>query len=160
MRRKKDTPLSDTEKFVLDSTLVNGDIDTAYLLCHKSKAADSYQHVLALRWMRSDAVKAYLNTRKGFVIFVGDKTAEQKDSSLVDYTKRDNLINALSTAANEEQDTIRRTKILSELADLMRMDKEDNKAEKELTHFYLPLTCKRCSLYVQAEKKKQEGTPE
>ena len=70
----------------------------------------------------------------------------------MDYTQRSNLIQALSDAANNEGDTIRRTKILSELADLQRMDRDATKEDKELIHFYVPLTCKRCNLYNKARK--------
>lgn len=153
MKRDKNQPLSDLETFCLDSFIINGNIDTAYLISHPNcKATDEYKHTLALRWQRSDAVKAYLNQQQDKVLFVGDKTKEQKQGCKVDYTQRSNLIQALSDAANNEGDTIRRTKILSELADLQRMDRDATKEDKELIHFYVPLTCKRCNLYNKARK--------
>lgn len=42
---------------------------------------------------------------------------------------------------------------------LQQWSKEENKEEKELIHFYLPITCKRCNLYVkELEEKKSEQT--
>jgi hypothetical protein len=39
---------------------------------------------------------------------------------------------------------------------LQRMKQDENKDETELTHFYLPLTCKRCSLYCQEIDKRKK----
>jgi hypothetical protein len=155
MKRDKNQPLTDIETFCLDSFIVNGNIDTAYQISHpNSKAADDYKHVLALRWQRSDAVKAYLNQQHGKVLFVGNKTETQKQGCKVDYTQRTNLIQALSDAANNEGDTLRRTKILSVIADLQRMDRDETKDDKQLIHFFLPLTCKRCNLYMAEQQRR------
>lgn len=160
MNRKRDEPLSEVEKFCVDSLIVNGNVDLAYKLSHPNSKEGEYLHVLALRWKRSDSVKAYINGQQGKVLYVGDKTEEQRRESKIDYTQRHNLITALSDAANSEPDTLRKTKILSELADLQRMDKEESKgdAEKKLVHFYLPLRCRDCSLFLANEKEVRAAT--
>jgi hypothetical protein len=156
MKRCKNEPLTEIERFCLDGLVISGNVDLAYQISHpNSKATDEYRHTLALRWQRSDVCKSYITQQASKVLFVGDKTAAQKESCKIDYTQRHNLVQALSDAANNESDTIRRTKILSELADLQRMDRDETKDDKELIHFFLPITCKRCSLYV-AEKKRKE----
>jgi replication initiation and membrane attachment protein DnaB len=157
MKRCKNEPLTEIERFCLDSLVIGGNVDLAYQISHpNSKVSNEYLHTLALRWQRSEVVKAYITQQASKVLFVGDKTAEQRQSCKIDYTQRSNLIQALSDAANNESDTIRRTKILSELADLQRMDRQDEaKDDKDLVHFYLPLTCKRCNLY-RAERERKE----
>jgi hypothetical protein len=161
MRRKIDDPLTEVEKFCLDSLAVNGNLDLAYSLSHPHTKEGDYKHVLALRWKRSDLVKTYMAEQSAKLLLLGGSRDEATAATLktVDFTQRTNLIQALSDAANIEKDTLRRTKILSELADLQQMDKEEHKEDKELIHYYLPLTCKRCSLYcaAQAEREKQEG---
>ena len=66
----------------------------------------------------------------------------------------DNVLEALSKAANEEPVNVRRTKILSEIADLQRMDKEESNDE---VHFYLHLRCKDCNLYITEQETKRKG---
>jgi hypothetical protein len=55
---------------------------------------------------------------------------------------------------NNEGDTLRRTKILSVIADLQRMDRDETKDDKQLIHFFLPLTCKRCNLYMAEQQRR------
>jgi hypothetical protein len=67
----------------------------------------------------------------------------------------------LSNGTEQEQqmkslDGLKRAKILATIADLQRMKQDENKDETELTHFYLPLTCKRCSLYCQEIDKRKK----
>ena len=120
-------------------------------MSHESKAADEYKHVLALRWQRSTPVKAYLVEQQNKVLFVGNKTQQQREDGRIDYTQRRNLIQALSDAANNERDTLRRSKILATIADLQRMKQDENKEEKDLVHFFLPLRCSDCELHKQEE---------
>jgi hypothetical protein len=157
MKRNRNQPLTPIESFCLDSFIINGNVDMAYSISHpNSKATSEYKHTLALRWLKLTAVKAYLTQKQGTVLFVGDKTADQKESCKIDYTQRHNLVQALSDAANNESDTIRRTKILSELADLQRMDRDETKDDKELIHYFLPITCKRCNLYIAEQRKRED----
>ena len=154
MKRNKNEPVGEVEAFCLDSFIVNGNVDLAYTQCHKSKAKENYTHVLALRWLKSDAVKAYLNQRRGEVLFVGGKSATEKESLKVDFSQRGNLIRALSDAANNEGDNVRRAAILKQIADLQRMKQDENKDEADLIHFYLPLKCHYCELYMNNQTKK------
>jgi hypothetical protein len=160
--KKTETDLTIEERICLHSFFVDpGTLDEAYHLCHQgSKATGDYIHVMALRWVRKGSPqRAYLDSLNKKLVIVGklnqdgskDTTAE---SNYVDFSQKDNVIMALSKSANEEVDGLRRAKILSEISDLMRMDKDENKDDKELIHFYLPLTCKRCNLYC-AEKEKR-----
>ena len=163
--KKTESDLSVEERICLHSYFVDAaTLDDAYKLCHQgSKATGDYVHVMALRWVRKGSPQRdYLDSLNKRLVVVGklnqngykDTTAE---SEYIDFSQRDNVIEALSKAANEEPDNVRRTKILSEIADLQRMDKEETKNEEQLRHFYLPLRCKDCNLYcAEVEKRKQE----
>ena len=76
-----------------------------------------------------------------------------------DPTNKDSIIRVLSDQLELATDPKTKTDIAMKIADLQRMKQDENKDETELVHFYLPLTCKRCSLYV-AEKKKKESEKE
>jgi hypothetical protein len=148
---KTESDLSAEEKICLHGYFVDASmLDECYNLCHReSKATDTYRHNLALRWVRKGTPqRAYLDSLNKKLVIVGklnqdgskDTTAE---SNYVDFSQRNNVIEALSKSANEETDSLRRTKILSEIADLQRMDRDETKDDKQLIHFFLPLTCKR-----------------
>jgi hypothetical protein len=162
---KTESDLSAEEKICLHSFFVDpGTLDEAYHLCHQgSKATGDYIHVMALRWVRKGSPqRAYLDSLNKKLVIVGklnqdgskDTTAE---SNYVDFSQKDNVIMALSKSANEEPDSLKRTKILATIADLQRMKQDENKDDKELIHFYLPLTCKRCNLYcAEMERRKKK----
>lgn len=163
--KKTESDLPITERVCLHSFFVDpGTLDEAYHLCHQgSKATGDYIHVMALRWVRKGSPQRdYLDSLNKRLVIVGkldadgskDTTAE---SDYIDFSQKDNVIMALSKSANEETDSLRRTKILSEIADLQRMRQDENRDEKQLTHFYLPLTCKRCNLYcAEMERRKKK----
>jgi hypothetical protein len=163
--KKTETDLTIEERICLHSFFVDpGTLDEAYHLCHQgSKATGDYIHVMALRWVRKGSPqRAYLDSLNKKLVIVGrkdkngspDKSAE---SDYIDFSQKDNVIMALSKSANEEPDSLKRTKILATIADLQRMKQDENKDDKELIHFYLPLTCKRCNLYcAEMERRKKK----
>jgi hypothetical protein len=162
--KKTETDLTIEERICLHSFFVDpGTLDEAYHLCHQgSKATGDYIHVMALRWVRKGSPqRAYLDSLNKKLVIVGklnqdgskDTTAE---SNYVDFSQKDNVIMALSKSANEEPDSLKRTKILATIADLQRMKQDETKDDRELIHFYLPLTCKRCNLYCQEMEKRKK----
>jgi hypothetical protein len=161
---KTEADLSANEKICLNSFFVNAEtLDSAYLLCHQNCTANAkYRHELALRWVRRGTPqRAYIDGLNKRIIIVGKLSPDgskdkSPESEYIDFSIKSNVIEALSKAANEEVDGLKRAKILSEISDLMRMDKDENKDEQELTHFYLPLSCKRCSLYCQEQEKRKQ----
>lgn len=62
------------------------------------------------------------------------------------------LQSALSLPVNDKN----RVEILMKYADLAQMKKEEIKEEDTTIHYYLPLSCKQCSLY-KAHKAKNRG---
>ena len=49
-----------------------------------------------------------------------------------------------------------RADLLMKIADLQRMKQEENIAEDNTVHFYLPVTCHMCDLYNKEKKRKEE----
>ena len=156
--------LSGEERICLHGYFVDASmLDECYNLCHReSKATDTYRHNLALRWVRSGTPqRASLDSLNKKLVIVGKLNQDgSKDKSsednYIDFSQRNNVIEALSKSANEETDSLRRTKILSEIADLQSMDKDENKANKELIHFYFSFTFKSCILYCQEMEKRKK----
>ena len=52
-----------------------------------------------------------------------------------------------------------RISLLMKIADLQQMKKDENTEEEETVHYYLPLQCYRCSLFIadRAKRKAEEA---
>ena len=153
--RKCDTDVTPKERFCLDGYIINGDADSAYTLSRDrpSDARPDMIHKIALRWLRTEPIAKYIEQRRVQLGFVAKTNREEQPK---DYRNKDTLIEELSLQADSATSPKEKSDILMKIADLQRMKSGENKDETELVHFYLPLTCKRCSLYV-AEKKKKES---
>lgn len=87
---------------------------------------------------------------------ITDDRKRKRKRSDENYTNKDFMLNELWALSKLESDPTKRAAILKQIADLQQMKRDENVAEEKLVHFFLPLNCKRCSLYV-AEKKRKEG---
>lgn len=70
--------------------------------------------------------------------------------------KEEILQEALQSALSLPVTDKNRVEILMKYADLAQMKKEEIKEEDTTIHYYLPLSCNNCSLYI-ANKKKKSG---
>jgi hypothetical protein len=155
-RKKRETELSDDERFCLDAYLINSDGSTAYRLSHGGTgASETSIKVMAGRWLHTPQVKKYLEYRKALTSPTKDET------QTMDFTNRDTLLGELSRLVVSTHNISERNQLLKNIADIVNMKKWDNKQDEEKIHFYLPLSCKRCKLYVDAsEKKERQETAE
>lgn len=71
-------------------------------------------------------------------------------------SKEEVLQEALQTAMLLPKNDPKRVDVLMRFADLAQMKREEIKEEEQLIHYYLPLTCNNCSLYLASKKKKGE----
>lgn len=105
----------------------------------------------------------YLNGRiskleKQFAKKEEKKETQQDDSSKkppadINYREKDAIIDALSYEAQFLKGK-ERIDALMKIADLQQMKKEEVTDEKRYVHYYLPLTCNNCQLYINSKKKK------
>lgn len=145
---KKKEALTKIERFCLDAYTVNQDADTAYLLSRRntSTAEDpDIIHRMALRWLRSQPVKEYLIGRGAIAIHrgetcVSDESPRNRDKAAI--------VEELNTLANITKDPKQKTEILMKLADLQQMKKDKTDEEDNTIHYYLPLSCQNCELYM------------
>lgn len=59
---------------------------------------------------------------------------------------KDGVLAAMEEEANRTQDPKQRADIILKIADLQKMKNEDDKEQKKLVHYYLPLRCERCPM--------------
>lgn len=150
MNKKDKNKLSNIEKFCLDAWMMNHNADLAYTLSRGKPitATPENLHRLALRWLRSDHVKEYLEERGAVAI------AQAENDEQTTNRRKSDIVRELNILANSCNDPKQRTEILLKLADLQRMKEDANKDDTELVHFYVPIQCHNCSLYIQAERNK------
>lgn len=151
MNKKDKNRLSNIEKFCLDAWMMNHNADLAYTLSRGKPitATPENLHRLALRWLRSDHVKEYLEERGAIAI------AQAENDEQTTNRRKSDIVRELNILANSCNDPKQRTEILLKLADLQRMKEDANKDDTELVHFYVPIQCHNCSLYIQAERSKK-----
>lgn len=133
--------LTDLERFCLDAYIVNGAADNAfkYSRTRESKADAETQHRLALRWIRSEQVQAYLKERSAST-FVKTEKADTAGK----FRDKDSVLNALEAELPYLKGKDR-LDALMKIADLQQLKKDDLKTENDLVHFYLPLpVCEGC----------------
>lgn len=152
MNKKDKNRLSDIEKFCLDAWMMNHNADLAYTLSRGKPitATPGNLHRLALRWLRSDHVKEYLEERGAIAI------AQAENDEQTTNRRKSDIVRELNILANSCNDPKQRTEILLKLADLQRMKEDANKDDTELVHFYVPIQCHNCSLYIQAQGKQKK----
>lgn len=155
MGRRKQNPdeiLTMEEKFCLDAYLLNGDVDKAYTLSRRNRIKTDNQeiiHRMALRWLRSEFVKKYLNERN---ILLQDRASDDyKPKS--GRRDKDAIVSELNILADATKDPKQKTEILMKLADLQQMKRDTTKEEEDNTiHYYLPLNCRNCELYIKRQQ--------
>ena len=150
-RIPKAVQLTEEQKFALDGYLCNSNKSLCYRLANQSKAKAESVLVMANRWFSTDLVKNYLEVRRAQIF------PDNTEDAPKDYTNKDVLLSELSRLVNRTTNIREKNDLLKTVADVTRMKQDENKDEAKLIHFYVPLTCKRCNLYVsEMEKRKQK----
>lgn len=107
-------------------------------------------------------IKSFEDNRAAFLPDIEptgkDKKKKKAAGNVVQYRDKDAVLSGLE----ETLPLLRgkdRADILMKIADLQQMKKDENTEEEETVHYYLPLQCYRCSLFLadRAKKKKKEG---
>ena len=150
-RIPKAVQLTEEQKFALDGYLCNANKSLCYRMANHSKGKAKSVLVMANRWFSTDLVKNYLEVRRAQIF------PDNTEDAPKDYTNKDVLLSELSRLVNRTTNIREKNDLLKTVADVTRMKQDENKDEAKLIHFYVPLTCKRCNLYVaELEKRKEQ----
>ena len=153
-RIPKAVQLTEEQKFALDGYLCNANKSLCYRLANHSKGKAESVLVMANRWFSTDLVKNYLEVRRAQIF-------PKEEGEIKDFTNKDVLLSELSRMVSNTHNVRERNDVLKSIADITRMKNDENKDEAKLIHFYVPLTCKRCNLYVaELEKRKEKQKQE
>ena len=91
--------------------------------------------------------------KKGILKQYADVDEDEEKMEVKLLTKEEVLQEALQTAMLLPKNDPKRVDVLMRFADLAQMKKEEIKEEDSTIHYYLPLSCNNCSLYLANKKK-------
>lgn len=92
--------------------------------------------------------------KRGILKQYTDTQDEDEDKMEVKIlTKEEVLQEAVQTALLLPKNDPKRVDVLMKFAELAQMKKEEIKEEDTTIHFFLPLSCKQCSLYMEHQNK-------
>ncbi len=83
---------------------------------------------------------------------------KEKAGNVVQYRDKDAVLSGLEQTLPYLRGKDR-ADVLMKIADLQQMKKDENTEEEETVHYYLPLQCYRCSLFIadRAKRKAEEA---
>ena len=84
-----------------------------------------------------------------------DEKEETEDDFTGKFRDKNEVLNALVATVKDLKGKDR-ADVLMKIADLQQMKKEETIEEDNTVHFYLPISCKSCSLYMKAKNKKAQ----
>lgn len=128
---------------------------------------DAYQLIFRATTMtntqiRVSARKLVLNDR--IVRYMSDARVSCQETdgsddideiSLDDATKENTLMELLKAKAKAKSGSDEWLKIQDRIINITQMKKDEVKDEDKTTHFFLPLTCNNCALYIESKKKQK-----
>lgn len=80
-------------------------------------------------------------------------TDEEEKAKTSSFRSKDEVIDALVETVGDLRGK-EKADVLMKIADLQQMKKEEVIEEDNTVHFYLPISCKICELYLKAKKRK------
>jgi hypothetical protein len=136
--------------------------DAYYAVINKnSQSTDDYD-MGQLRRILADNAYCYLVTdlQKQYkrISRKNQQEQEEQDSLPVSdelMSKEEVARELLKTASSMKAGSKERADVMMKYAELLQMKKDEVKDEEKLVHFYLPLTCRDCELYIKCEKEKE-----
>ena len=128
---------------------------------YKPALSDEYNKSQIEKYITDTDFNTYMESRrkaiKRGILKQYDPEAEEGVEKVKLLTKEEVLQEALRSALSLPVNDKNRVEILMKYSDLAQMKREEIKEEESLIHYYLPLTCNNCSLYMAAKAKKKKG---
>ena len=152
--------LTDKEKFCLDAYISNGNLDMAWMLSRERPTSSTKPDIIrrmALRWMRDKAVMRYVEEQRK--ITLSDCPDYSEKGGANDFRNKDYIINEYVKLIQITTDPKLRAELLWRVSEIQNMRKQEE-GFINTTHYYLPLSCRQCSLYRERNKSKKDDNGE
>lgn len=126
---------------------------------NKPALSDEYNKSQIEKYITDTDFNVYMESRRKSIKrgilkqYTSESEEEEEEIKVKLMTKEEILQQALQSALSLPVNDKNRVEILMKYADLAQMRKESVETEEQYIHYYLPLTCNNCSLYLNAKKK-------
>jgi hypothetical protein len=141
--------------------------DAYYAVINKNSQSTEDYDMGQLRRILADNAYCYLVTDlqkqyKKITKRNQQEIAEQESIPISDglMSKEEVARELLKTANSMKPGSKERAEVMMKYADLLQMKKDVVEDEEKLVHFYLPLSCRYCELYIKKEKEQIRNTEE
>jgi hypothetical protein len=127
---------------------------------NKPALSDEYNKSQIEKYITDTDFNVYMESRRKSIKrgilkqYTSESEEEEEEVKVKLMTKEEILQQALQSALSLPVNDKNRVEILMKYADLAQMKKEEIQEEDSTIHYYLPLTCNNCSLYLANKKKK------
>ena len=127
---------------------------------NKPALSDEYNKQQIEKYITDSDFNVYMESRRkaikrGILKTSVSQEEDDEDIQVKLMSKEEILQQALKSALSLPVNDKNRVEILMKYADLAQMKKEEIQEEDTTIHYYLPLTCNNCSLYMAAKAKKK-----
>lgn len=127
---------------------------------NKPALSDEYNKSQIEKYITDTDFNVYMESRRKSIKrgilkqYTSESEEEEEEVKVKLMTKEEILQQALQSALSLPVNDKNRVEILMKYADLAQLKRDTNEGEEQLIHYYLPLTCNNCSLYLANKKKK------
>ncbi len=128
---------------------------------YKPALSDEYNKSQIEKYITDTDFNVYMESRRKAIKrgilkqYEPDAEEDSERTQVKLLSKEEVLQEALQTAMLLPKNDPKRVDVLMRFADLAQMKREEIKEEDLTIHYYLPLTCNNCSLYLAAKAKKK-----
>lgn len=127
---------------------------------YKPALSDEYNKSQIEKYITDSGFNVYMEARRKAIKrgILKTSVSQEEDEEQINIPLLDKesvLKEMIKSAMSLPVNDVNRINILQKYSELQQMKKDEVKEEETLIHYYLPLTCNNCSLYMAAKAKKK-----
>lgn len=127
---------------------------------YKPALSDEYNKSQIEKYITDTDFNVYMESRRKAIKrgILKTSVSQEEDEEQINIPLLDKesvLKEMIKSAMSLPVNDVNRINILQKYSELQQMKKDEVKEEETLIHYYLPLTCNNCSLYMAAKAKKK-----
>lgn len=127
---------------------------------YKPALSDEYNKSQIEKYITDSDFNVYMEARRKAIKrgILKTSVSQEEDEEQINIPLLDKesvLKEMIKSAMSLPVNDVNRINILQKYSELQQMKKDEVKEEETLIHYYLPLTCNNCSLYMAAKAKKK-----
>ena len=125
---------------------------------YKPALSDEYNKSQIEKYITDTDFNVYMESRRKAIKrgILKTSVSQEEDEEQINIPLLDKesvLKEMIKSAMSLPVNDVNRINILQKYSELQQMKKDEVKEEETLIHYYLPLTCNNCSLYLKSKKK-------